>query len=183
MENITLRVSRCRLRNSEAAWSHVKRCDWTTGMRLPPRPTWKVSIQLRCLCVLNFAQLDSHVNFHFPCQATWEDLSRNFLSTLTWPWFFQFQWEGLYGKGVLYSQTWRENRALKMDWIMKGFHLLAEGEICPVASQKLESSDDPEISGRQKFNNRISSNTHREMTSSVLYRVFTLNRWNTVQSF
>lgn len=93
----------------------------------------------------------------------------------------KFQWEGLYGKGVLHSQTWRENRALKIDWILKGFHLLAEGEVCPVASQKLESSDDPEISGRQKFNNRISSNTHREMTSSVLYRVFPLNRWNAVQ--
>lgn len=34
---------------------------------------------------------------------------------------------------------------------MKRFHLLAEGEVCPVASQKLENSDDPEISGRQKF--------------------------------
>lgn len=34
---------------------------------------------------------------------------------------------------------------------MKGFHLMAQGEVCPVASQKIESSDEPEIGSRQKF--------------------------------
>lgn len=143
------------------------------------------------VCVLHFSQLISYNgNVSLNCQVTWEDLSKNFISAF--PLFFflflhfnqKFQQERLYmAKVVLHSRNWRKKGALKAinDWIIRG-PIYWKGANLSCSFTEARMFWWSRNKWQTKNLKRVSPNTCSLMTSSVLYRVSTLNRWNTVRS-